>query len=163
MNQRLSKALLVVNWLTANLAAAVLLFSTAMLLLDVVMRAFNRPLLGTIEIAEMAMVFILFGALSLIESQGKQIRVELLTAWFGPRICGWLDRISYGFAASLWLALAWSIWHLAELSTLLNMSSTLLRIPRAPFQYLLCLMAIITALTCTHRIFMRPISGGADE
>lgn len=159
---RLSKALLAVNNLTANLAAATLLSITALLLIDVILRAVYQPILGSQEIAEMAMVVILFGALSLIEAKAKQIRVDLLVPMLGPQACAWIDRISYTLAALLWAALGWSMWQIAGLSVLLNMSSNLIGLQRAPFQYFLVTMAALAAVTCAAKIFS-PSNQGNDH
>ncbi|MFE3838987.1 TRAP transporter small permease [Pseudogemmobacter sonorensis] len=130
----------------ARLSGAVLLALTGMLLADVVGRGFGRPLFGAQDLAEMGMVVVTFGALAMLDHRGGQIRVDL----FAGAMPGWMrrggDRLSAALGAAIWLALAWALWDAARLSALLNLSSNILSISKAPFQHALAAFAVIAAL-----------------
>ena len=130
----------------ARLSGAVLLALTGMLLADVIGRSLGRPLFGAQDMAEMGMVIVTFGAVALLDSRGDQIRVDL----FARIMPGWMrrgsDRLSSALGAAIWLTLAWALWDAARLSAMLNLSSNILQIPKAPFQYALAGFAVIAAL-----------------
>lgn len=133
-----------------GVAAAFLLAITALLLADVVARACGHPLFGAQDLAEMALVLVTFGAVTALEQRDAQIRVDLLK----PAMPHWLvtggDRIAALLGAGLYLALAKALWDSAALSALLNLSSNILNLPKAPVQYavagLVTMAAAISAL-----------------
>lgn len=143
------------NRLATSLAAVVLLGLCALLLIDVLARALAAPLFGSQEIAEMGMIVVVFAGLAELEAKGGQIRVDLLSEVLPAGVTCALDRASSGAAALLWGALAWSMISAAQLSDLLGLSSNLLALPRAPFQYLLAGAAGLAAVAALIRMGAR--------
>lgn len=80
-----------------------------MLLADVIGRAFDRPLFGAQDMAEMGMVIVTFGAVALLDARRDQIRVDLFArAMPGWMLCG-TDRLSSALGVAIWLMLAWAL------------------------------------------------------
>lgn len=139
--------------LCCGLASALVLGVTALLLADVVGRAFGVPLFGAQDLAEMAMVLMTFGALALLEQRDAQIRVEL----FKPLMPQWLiacgDMLAAILGSALWFALAYAIWESAALSSLLNLASNILKLPKAPVQYAVAALIAIAGAINLLRAF----------
>ena len=132
--------------LSANIGALGLMVEVVVILVDVTGRFFGKPLFGSQDMITMAMVILVFGAMALCDRNGGHIAVDLLEPYF-PR---WLNRIiDIGAAllgALIFVFVAWAIWESAKLSVMLNLSTNLLRLPKAWFQWALCGFAILTAL-----------------
>lgn len=139
--------------LCCGLASALVLGVTALLLADVAGRAFGAPLFGAQDLAEMAMVLMTFGTLALLEQRDAQIRVEL----FKPLMPQWLivcgDMLAAILGAALWFALADAIWESAALSSLLNLASNILKLPKAPVQYAVATLIAIAGAINLLRAF----------
>ncbi|HEY0212086.1 MAG TPA: TRAP transporter small permease subunit [Paenirhodobacter sp.] len=128
--------------LCGRVAGAALLAVAGLLLLDVLGRAAGHPLFGAQDLAEMAMMVIVFGAVPLLqrpdaEGRDAQIRVDLLSWIMPPALRRGVDRLSSMLAALIWAALCWTLCDAAALSSLLSLSSNILGLPRAGFQYLM--------------------------
>lgn len=141
--------------LCAGLSAILLLAMTALLLTDVIGRAFGHPLFGAQDLAEMAMVVMIFAALPLLDQRGGQIRVDLMT----PVMPAWLihagDRVAAVIGAALWLALAKATLDSAALSSLLSLASNILKLPKAPVQYAVAALVTVAACGNLARAFAR--------
>ncbi|WP_210270075.1 TRAP transporter small permease [Aureimonas mangrovi] len=138
----------------ARLAGAVLLGVTAMLLADVAGRFFGHPLFGAQDVAEMSMVIITFGVVALLDRRGDQIRVDLFGPVMSARFRRVVDRLSSLLAAVIWLTLAWTQVDAAELSSLLSLSTNILGIPRAPFEYALAAFAATAGVSALASAFL---------
>lgn len=132
--------------LCSGIAAALVLAVAGLLLTDVIARAFGRPLFGAQDLAEMAMLLMTFGAVALLDQRDAQIRVDLCKPMMRPSMIALGDRLTACLAAALWIALAYAIWNSAQLSGLLNLSSNILKLPKAPFQYVMAALVLVAAL-----------------
>ncbi len=137
--------------LSAIVGSLGLLFEVLVILIDVIGRAFGQPLLGSQDLVTMTMVIVVFGGMALCGRQGGHIAVDLLERYF-PR---WLNRSIDAFAALLgaviFLAIAWAVYDSARISVMLNLSTNLLNLPKAWFQWALCGFAVLTAVGMTLR------------
>ena len=131
--------------LSATIGILGLLAEVGVILVDVIGRALGRPLFGSQDVVTMAMVIVVFGGMALCDRQGGHVAVDLLERRF-PR---WLNRgadiLSALFGAVIFLMIAWAVWESAKLSVMLNLSTNLLRWPKAWFQWALCGFALLTA------------------
>jgi len=145
--------------LSANIGALGLLVEVAVILTDVIGRAFGYPLYGSQDIITMAMVILVFGGMAMCDRDGGHIAVDL----FEPRYPDWLNRGIDIFAALLgaliFAFIAYSILESAKLSVMLNLSTNLLRLPKAWFQWGLAGLSILTALGMLLRAAELSISG----
>ena len=137
--------------LSATIGALGLLVEVAVILTDVTGRAFGNPLYGSHDMITMTMVILVFGGIAMCDRDGGHIAVDI----FEPRYPAWLNRYIDIFAATLgaviFVFIAWAILESAKLSMMLNLSTNLLRLPKAWFQWGLAGMSIVTAFSMLLR------------
>lgn len=132
--------------LSASIGAIGLFVEVVTILVDVVGRAFGSPLYGSQDIITMTMVIMVFGAMALCDRGGGHIAVDLFQRYYPPLMNRAIDVISALLGAVIFLALAWAVWDSARLSLMLNLSTNLLNLPKAWFQWALCAFAVMTAI-----------------
>lgn len=132
--------------LSASIGAIGLFVEVVTILVDVVGRAFGSPLYGSQDIITMTMVILVFGAMALCDRGGGHIAVDLFQRYYPPLMNRAIDVISALLGAVIFLALAWAVWDSARLSLMLNLSTNLLNLPKAWFQWALCAFAVMTAI-----------------
>lgn len=137
--------------LSATIGAAGLLFAVGVILVDVIGRALGKPLYGSQDLSTMTMVILVFGGMALCDRGGGHIAVDLLERHLPGRVNRVIDIVSAILGAVIFLALAWSVWDSAKLSVMLNLSTNLLNLPKAWFQWALCAFAVLTALAMLLR------------
>ena len=137
--------------LSATIGALGLLVEVAVILTDVIGRALGDPLYGSQDMITMTMVILVFGGIAMCDRDGGHIAVDI----FEPRYPAWLNRYIDIFAATLgaviFVFIAWAILESAKLSVMLNLSTNLLRLPKAWFQWGLAGMSIVTAFSMLLR------------
>lgn len=137
--------------LSATIGALGMLVEVAVILTDVTGRAFGNPLYGSHDMITMTMVILVFGGIAMCDRDGGHIAVDI----FEPRYPAWLNRYIDIFAATLgaviFVFIAWAILESAKLSMMLNLSTNLLRLPKAWFQWGLAGMSIVTAFSMLLR------------
>ena len=143
----------------AAIGALALLVEVAVILVDVVGRALGAPLFGSQDITTMAMVVLVFGPMALCDRLGGHVAVDLLEQRFPPALNRAIDIAVALLGAAIFLALAWAVWDSAVLSAMLNLSTNLLRLPKAWFQYALIAFSLIAALGLALRAAELAISG----
>ena len=145
--------------LSATIGALGLLVEVAVILTDVIGRAFGYPQYGSQDMITMAMVILVFGGMAMCDRDGGHIAVDI----FEPRYPSWLNRFIDIFAAALgaiiFVFIAWAILESAKLSVMLNLSTNLLRLPKAWFQWGLAGLSIVTALGMLLRAVELSLSG----
>lgn len=145
--------------LSAALGAAALVVEVAVILVDVVGRAYGHPMFGSQDLIMMTMTLLVFGGMALCDRRGGHIAVDLLEA----RFPGWFNRavdiLSALLGAVIFGFIAWAIWDSAKLSQMLNLSTNLLRLPKAWFQWGICAFAALTALSMFLRALELTLSG----
>ena len=145
--------------LSATIGALGLLVEVAVILTDVIGRALGDPLYGSQDMITMTMVILVFGGMAMCDRDGGHIAVDI----FEPRYPAWLNRFIDIFAATLgaiiFVFIAWAILESAKLSVMLNLSTNLLRLPKASFQWGLAGLSIVTALGMLLRAVELALSG----
>lgn len=131
--------------LAAAIGALGLLFEVAVILVDVIGRAFGTPLYGSQDLTTSAMVLLVFGAMALCDRNGGHIAVDLLERYYPQSLNRAIDVASAALGSAIFLALAWAVWQSAKLSVMLNLSTNLLYIPKAWLQWALIGFALLTA------------------
>ena len=131
--------------LSASIGACGLLFSVGVILIDVIGRAFGRPLYGSQDMTITAMVVLVFGAMALCDRNGGHIAVDVFERYFPAAMNRAIDVISALIGAVIFLALAWAVWESAKLSVMLNLSTNLLYIPKAWTQWALVGFCLLSA------------------
>jgi TRAP-type C4-dicarboxylate transport system permease small subunit len=137
--------------LSANIGGLGLLVEVCVILTDVIGRAFGYPLYGSQDMIMMAMVILVFGGMAMCDREGGHIAVDLLE----PKYPNWLNRSIDIFAAVLgaviFAFITYAIIESSKLSVMLNLSTNLLRLPKAWFQWGLASLSILTAFAMLLR------------
>lgn len=131
--------------LSASIGAIGLLVEVVVILIDVIGRAFGSPLYGSQDLITMTMVIVVFGAMALCDRQGGHIAVDVFERYYPPAMNRAIDIASALTGAVIFTALAWAVWDSSKLSLMLNLNTNLLHLPKAWFQWALCIFALITA------------------
>ncbi len=139
--------------LSASIGAIGLLFETGVILVDVVGRAFGAPLYGSQDLITSTMVILVFGAMALCDRKGGHIAVDLFERYYPRALNRAINIVSAALGAVIFVALAWAVWESARLSIMLNLSTNLLYIPKAWFQWALVAFALLTAFAMALRAY----------
>lgn len=131
--------------LSATIGALGLLVQTVIILIDVIGRALGKPLYGSQDLITMTMVIIVFGGMALCDRNGSHVSVDLLEQIYPAFLNRLISIAGALFGAIIFFSIAYAINESAKLSQMLNLSTNLLRLPKAWFQNALSLFAIITA------------------
>lgn len=137
--------------LSAIIGTFGLIVEVSIIILDVVGRAFHAPVRGAQDVSQMSMVLIVFGGMALCDKLGGHVSVDVFERHYPE----WLNRAIDIFAALLgaviFCAIAWSVHQSALLSQLLNLSTNIIHLPKAWFQWAISALSIVTALGMAMR------------
>lgn len=137
--------------LSALIGTAALAVLVCVILINVIGSQFGYPLYGALDVTIMTMVIVVFGGMALCDRRGGHISVDLLERKFPDGLNRAIDAGSAVLGAVIFVTLAWAVYESAQISELLNLSTNLLRLPKAWFQYALCALAVFTALGMSLR------------
>ena len=116
---------------------------------DVVSRLFGHPIYGARDIVSMAGVFVVFGGIAHAYRSGSHIAVDVLERSFSPSFNRLFSLLAHVLSAAVMALVAWQLWVAVDLARMLNMSTNLLYLPRAPFLMAMSVMAVIACLVMT--------------
>ncbi len=145
--------------LSAAIGSLGLVAETGIILVDVIGRAFGSPLFGSQDLITMTMVILVFGGMALCDRSGGHISVDLLERRFPGAVNRMIDILAALLGALIFGFIAWSVWDSAKLSVMLNLSTNLLGLKKAWFQWALCAFAALTALGMLLRAVELIVSG----
>lgn len=145
--------------LSAALAALAPLGVMAVIVVDVIGRAAGVRLYGSHDIVTMTMVVIVFGAMALADRKGGHISVDLLEGRFPLALNRAIDVFVAAFGAVSFLALAWATWDSSRISVMLNLSTSLLNLPKVWFQHALSLFSLVAAAGLALRAVELALAG----
>lgn len=147
--------------LSAWLGTLALLCVVAIVLVDVIGRAFGHPLYGSLDLSTMAFVIVVFGGMALCDQTGGHISVDLFERHFPPRLNFLIDILVDLLGGVIFLTMAFAVVKSARLSAMLNLRTNLLGLPQAWFQWLLAGLALITGLALLLRVVEIVLSGSS--
>jgi len=145
--------------LSAALGSIGLIFVTLVILIDVIGRGIQNPLYGSQDLMTMTLVIVIFGGMAICDRQGSHVAVDLLENYFPDALNRAIDILSALLGALIFVALAYTVYESAKISTMLNLSTNLLRLPKAWFQWGLCSLSLLTAVAMLLRAVELSISG----
>ena len=145
--------------LSAALGSIGLIFVTLVILIDVIGRGIQNPLYGSQDLMTMTLVIVIFGGMAICDRQGSHVAVDLLENYFPDALNRAVDILSALLGALIFVALAYTVYESAKISTMLNLSTNLLRLPKAWFQWGLCSLSLLTAVAMLLRAVELSISG----
>lgn len=121
--------------LSAAIGATALIVVVVVILIDVAGRALGSPLYGSQDVTTMATVIVVFAPMALCDRLGGHISVDLFERYFPASMNRAIDITVALTGAVIFAALAWATWDSAKLSVMLNLSTNLLYLPKAYFQW----------------------------
>jgi TRAP-type C4-dicarboxylate transport system permease small subunit len=145
--------------LSAVVGVLGLIFEVVIILVDVVGRALGTPLYGSQDVITMSMVIVVFGAMALCDRQGGHIAVDLFERSYPAALNRFIDVFSALLGAVIFVGIAYAVNESAKISTMLNLSTNLLLIPKAWFQNGLSILALLTAAGMALRAIELTFSG----
>ncbi|WP_163264131.1 TRAP transporter small permease [Chelativorans alearense] len=152
--------------LSSLAGSAALVLVTCVVLVDVIGRYFGAPLRGAQDIGQMSMVIIVFGGMAYCDRIKGHIAVDIFENSFPPRLNRAIDIAVALLGAAIFAAIAWKIVQSAQLSLMLNLSTNIINLPKAWFQWALAGFSILTALTMALRaveIALTGLEAGAEQ
>jgi len=105
---------------------------------------FNNPIMGASELASFMMIVVVFPALAWAAITGKHVKVDLLVSRFPPRVQAILDSITMLAALGTYIVITWR--SVLESMAVHNVTS-LLRLPHAPFYWIMTVGLVVFCLT----------------
>lgn len=145
--------------LSATLGALGLVAEVAIILVDVIGRAFGKPLYGSQDLITMTMVILVFGAMALCDRKGGHIAVDLFERYYPDWMNRLIDILAALIGAVIFVGIAYAVNDSAQFSKMLNLSTNLLRLPKVWFQNALSLFALMTAAGMALRAVELALSG----
>lgn len=136
-----------------------LLVEVGVILIDVIGRAFGSPMFGSQDMITMSMVILVFGGMALCDRRGGHIAVDIFERRFSGALNRAIDIASAALGAVIFVFIAWAVWESAKLSVMLNLSTNLINLPKAWFQWALCGFALLTALGMALRTLEMLLAG----
>lgn len=149
--------------LLCGLLSGVALFAImALTFFDVLGRKFlSNSIPGSLEITELLMVVVIFGALPLVSARGEHVEFDSLD----PYLPGWLRRaqafVVHLLCAAVLLGLGWLMWRSGGQFLESGETTAQLKILKAPFVYG---MGVLCAFTGVIHLLLiaRPPANRAD-
>lgn len=151
------------KWLAraASVGLAAMMFLT---LLDVIGRAFDRPIPGTVEVIELTMGMMIFLAIGYTTFLRGHIRVDILITQLSPRVQAFLDlltlTIGLGFAALI----SWRLFLLASSRISNNDLTQIWELPVWPAAFIMAISSLlmVTTLALQLGLAARVVFGRAE-
>lgn len=137
--------------LSAMIGSIGLLAEVIIILTDVIGRAYGKPLFGSQDLVTMTMVIVVFGGMAICDRQGGHIAIDVLQHIFPAGFNRAIEVISAFLGAIIFAMIAWTVFESAKLSLMLNLSTNLLNLPKAWFQWALCAFSVLTAFAMLLR------------
>lgn len=101
---------------------------------------------GSLELTELLMVLVIFAALPLVSLHGEHVVFDSLDRWLSPSVRRWQRIVVDGLCALALLSVAYLMWQKGGQLATSGDTSSLLKIPHAPFVYLMSVLATLTAM-----------------
>lgn len=149
------------DFLCGLLAGVALFAIMALTFFDVLGRKFlSNSIPGSLELTELLMVVVIFGALPLVSRRGEHVEFDSLD----PYLPMWLRRaqavLVHLLCAALLLGLAWVMWQAGVQFSQNGETTAQLHIPKAPFIYGMGVLCGLTGLVHLALVARRPVTRG---
>lgn len=146
-----------------SLAMVALVLMMLVTVIDVFMRAvFNRPILGVVELAEYAMVAVVYLALPLCALRGSHARVETLSALFPQGLLRIVDIFTSLLSLGILSVMTWQAF--LEFNNMFEVrrASDMLGVPAHPFYFIVAFGSLVFAITLVLTIARLLRKGGTE-
>ena len=152
----------IARWTRDALTVLVSIVMFSMMILttvDVVGRAFGKPIKGSFEIVTFMLAILIFCALPLISWDEKHIKVNLFDHWIPAPILRTLNVLWAIVMTAVMAVITWRMWIQANLMWQGQHVTGFLEWPIAPIVYVMCVLSgvttIIFAVLVRRKIFRR--------
>lgn len=151
--------------LACGLLAGLALFAImALTFFDVLGRKFaSNSIPGSLELTELLMVVVIFGALPLVSERGEHVEFDSLD----PYLPVWLRRIQailvHLLCAAVLLALGWLMWRTGGQFMETGETTAQLRLLKAPFIYGMAVLCAITGVVHLALLRQPPVDKAEGE
>ncbi|MBL1241109.1 MAG: TRAP transporter small permease [OCS116 cluster bacterium] len=132
--------------LSAIIGSIGLIVEVVIILIDVVGRMFDMPLVGAQDISQMSMIILVFGAMALCDKTGGHIAVDIFETSFPRWLNNSIDIFSALIGALIFALIAWAIYESSKISQMLNLATNIIYLPKAYFQWAVSAFCIITSV-----------------
>lgn len=137
------------------IAALALIGIVATILVDVAGRnLMGAPLRGTQDLVQMALIVIIFGSVAMVDRKDANVAVDLLEHQFSPALNLVLTVTGRLTGALIFFGIAWTMVDSAAISAMLNLSTNILNIPKAPFQYIIAAFSVLAGVSMVLRVML---------
>ncbi len=153
---------------TRWLALATMAFTMFFITVAVVGRAIHFPVLGDVEVVQLAMVVLIMFGLAYSQAENAHVSIGLLVDRFPPRVQTLMDVLGYALTFVVCMVITWVYWHVAlRYTTGIAQYTDLLEIPLAPFKYIIVigfflwgLEALLKVIQSLIRLSKGSVEGG---
>jgi TRAP-type C4-dicarboxylate transport system permease small subunit len=151
--------------LLCGLLSGVALFAImALTFFDVLGRKFlSNSIPGSLELTELMMVVVIFGALPLVSRRGEHVEFDSLD----PYLPAWLRRaqgvLVHLLCAVVLIGLGWLMWQTGGQFGANGETTAQLKIPKAPFIYGMGLLCALTGLVHLALVGQKPVERAESE
>ncbi len=137
-------------WVTRfvdRISWVMLFFLMLMTTIQVILRKFtHHAILGTVEMTELAMAFIVFCSLAECQVHEGHIKVDLILSRFSPRVQACFDVFTQGACFGVFSFMTWALFSQAEVLKRAGEVTMDLSIPVYPFVYVAAFGCVLLAL-----------------
>lgn len=159
---RIAAAAGLINQAGGHLATLSLWILTAIVFMDVVLRALGSPSLWASEVSVYLMLAVAFLGAGATQAVDGHFRVTFLRDLFGPGVRRGLDALAFGISTVFAVLFTIGSWKLASFSWMLDFRSpTMLQIPLWLLQGLMALGGVLLTLA-TLRDFLLVLLYGSQ-
>jgi TRAP-type C4-dicarboxylate transport system permease small subunit len=159
LRQRLGAGL---EWVLEVCGGLVLMLLMMLTTVDVIGRyVFNAPARGAFELTELTLAVLIFAGLPLVSRHQEHVVVDLLEERMPRLLRRLLDRASNLICASALLGLAYLLWKKAVRLGTDGDYTSVLKVPYAPFVYMMSVLVVISAIVHLVYCVRPPVAPGA--
>lgn len=137
--------------LSALIGGIGLIVEVIVILIDVIGRFFDMPLVGAQDISQMSMIVLVFGAMALCDKTGGHIAVDIFENAFPTWLNRLIDIFSALAGALIFALIAWAIYESSKISQMLHLATNIIYLPKVYFQWAVCAFSMITSLAMLLR------------
>jgi TRAP-type C4-dicarboxylate transport system permease small subunit len=152
------------RWSTGLMAAMALFSIMWLTLIDVTGRKFfNHSVPGGLELTEILMVIVIFGALPMVSWRSEHVVFDSLDAWVPHWLKGLQARLVHLVCAGTFGLLAWLMTTRAERFAEYGDTTVHLQLAISPVAWLMAGLLLITALVHALFVLVPPIPNAHGE
>ena len=141
--------------LLCGLLSGIALFAImALTFFDVLGRKFlANSIPGSLELTELLMVVVIFGALPLVSRRGEHVEFDSLDPYLPGGVRRAQHVLVHLVAGAMLLGLTWIMWEAAAQFAASGETTAQIKIPKAPFIYGMALLCAVTGVV--HLLLVR--------